>query len=140
MLACLIWMPWRCHWNNKKSHYSGLAKIDLWVTWRFDSWRTYEFWYQLFTCGGLIPIYTDVRIWYQLFTNMSILYQFFTYEKNRTSSSRVQNIEIWKLSTNFKLKKLSNLTVRTFIFAKKWRIGTNSSHGVKFAIQHTKCS
>ena len=37
------------------------------------------------------------------------------------------------LSTNFTPKVLSKLTVRKFHICQKWLIGTNSSHGVKFA-------
>ena len=46
----------------------------------------------------------------------------------RTDSLQVTNIQMWNLST-----KLSKLTIRKFHIFQKWRFGTNSSHGVKFA-------
>ena len=53
------------------------------------------------------------------------MYQFFT----------VKNEKDVKLSTNVRPLKLSKLTIREFHIFKKRRIGTNSSHGVKFAVQ-----
>ena len=39
-----------------------------------------------------------------------------------------------KFEHNFTPQKLSKLTIRKFHICQKWRIGTNSSHGVKFTV------
>ena len=47
----------------------------------------------------------------------------------------LKTMKMLNLSTNFTPKKLSKLAGRKFHIYQKWRIGTNSSHGVKC----TKC-
>ena len=80
---------------------------------------------------------------YQFFTGVKNWYKFFTSEKNRTCSSQMARIrtnssqlkmrKMWNLSTDVRPPILSKLTIRKFHIFQKWRFGTNSSHGVKFA-------
>ena len=63
--------------------------------------------------------------------------------ENRTSPSQMTRIrtnysqlimrKMWNLSKDVRPPKLSKLTIRNFHIFQKWRFGTNSSHGVKFA-------
>ena len=51
----------------------------------------------------------------------------------RTNSSHFKMRKMWNSSTDVRTPKLSKLTICKFHIFQKWRIGANSSHGVKFA-------
>ena len=59
----------------------------------------------------------------QSFADDTNTYQFFTTKMRK----------MWNLSTDVRPQKLSKLTIRKFHIFQKWRFGTNSSNGVKFA-------
>ena len=78
----------------------------------------------LHICENWVPI---LHIWEKStlsFAYGTNAYQFFTVKKKW---------EMWNLRTDVRPPKLSNLTIRKFHIFQKWRSGTNSLHGVKFA-------
>ena len=84
---------------------------------------------------------TDSSHWCKLSTNSSHLRKI---EPVRicTNSSQLKMWKMWNLSTDFRPPKLSKLTIRKFLIFQKWRLCTNSSHGVKvvivkFAVRHS---
>ena len=87
-----------------------------------------------------------VKNWYQFFLFVKIEYQFFTYEKNRsspsqmarmrTNSSQLKMRKMWNLSTYFRPPKISKLTIRKFHIFQRWRLHTVwNLRNVKFAVQ-----
>ena len=111
------------------------------VTIKYQLFPFMIIWYQIFIC---------VRISYQFFTRVSFDTIFSQMWAFGTDSSHVWGFDtdsshLWKFGTNSShLRKIVPvlLTLKNikwpyvnFTFAKIWRIGTYSSHGVKF----TKC-
>ena len=111
---------------------------------KYQFFTSVSIWYWFFTFVKFeYQFFTGVKNWYRFFTSVKIEYQFFTSEKNRTSpsqmarmrtnSSQLKMRKMWNLSTYVRPPKLSKLTIRKFHIFQKWRFGTNSSQGVKFA-------
>ena len=130
--------------------YQFFTTVKIW----YQFFTSVKNWYHFFTSVSIwfwfftfvkieYQFFTGVKNWYQFFTFVKIEYQFFTAEKNRTSpsqmarmrtySSQLKMRKMWNLSTDVRPPKLSKLTIGKYHIFQKWRIGTNSSHDVKFA-------
>ena len=123
-----------------KIKYQVFTYVEIW----YQFFTSVSIWYWLFTIVKIEHKFvTGVKSWYQFFTFVKIEYQFCRSEKNRTSplqmarmrtnSSQLKMRQMWNLSIDVRPPKLSKLTIRKFHIFQKWRLGTNSLHGVKFA-------
>ena len=131
---------WYQFFTSVKNWYQFFISVSIWY-WFFTFVKIE---YRFFTgVKNFYQFFTFVKIVWKFHTFVKIVYQFFTSDKYwtslshmarmRTNSSQLKMRKMWNLSKDVRSPKLSKLTIRKFHIFQKWRIGTNSSHGVKFA-------
>ena len=88
--------------------------------------HTCEFRHQFFKGDNLVPIFTDVRIWYlNIWENLEPILHI------RLVFHRLKTIKLYKFEHKFYTPKLIEIDHK---FCQKCRIGTNSSQGVKLTM------
>ena len=91
-------------------------------------------------CEELVPILHICENWVPIRHIWEKSNQSFEDDTNTFQFFTVKMRKMWTLSTDVRPPKLSQLTIRKIHIFQKWRIGTNSSHGVKFVKCEIWCS